>query len=259
MMHRNNNKYMSLFMAAFLTAGIAVNGFAAETDFSFMEEYSKEQLLEADRVIHRKLNNIAGNTVTAEQPIVVEKCAVIEDDGYNFLEVKIRNASGMDMAGGVSLSFQILDEQGDSLEDKSIWYDRADAGQGVTERLWIEGNLSTPKDEIAGIKIYKVYIKDTGDTTSFEVPYVFDGSGNDMVEAEAGEEETEYETLSVGSKNDAVTKMQEVLFEKGFLDEEPDGEFGNVTKGAVIRFQEYAGLEATGEADSKTLETLYGE
>lgn len=295
MINKKNGKRVGLLLATILTGSLAMKGYATETDYSFTDDYSKEQLLELDRVIHAKLNNIAGNTISDEQPISVEYCAITQDNNYNYLDVKIRNNGSENLVEGVSLYFQILDEQGDSLEDKSLWFERVDAGQGVTSSLWIDGNLSTPVEDIVSIKFFEVYVSDTQTKTAFEVPYVFDGSGNDTIDTSTvnqsmeneetsneevaesisvelepnfifhteavsvPEDEAKYETLSVGSSGDAVLRMQEELATQGFLATTPDGQFGNNTKASVTSFQESVGLTATGDADSVTLEILYGE
>ena len=317
MCFRNRDrKCISILLAVIIMGSITVNGVAAEADYSFIDDYSKEQLVELDKAVHRKLNTIAGNMITEEQPITVEKCSIRQDGDNNYLDVKIRNNSDVDIVEGVQVSFQVLDEQGDALESNSLWYERVDAGQGVTSSLWIDGNIGVAIEDIAAFKFFEVYNFDTRASTSFEVPYVFDGSGTDELdltdagesgtadadtdnEADAGtddeavaetdeaaggddvadvaveelepnfvfhteavsaaEGEAKYETLTVGSSGDAVVRMQEELIAQEFLTGDADGKFGNGTKAAVASFQESVGLAGTGEADSRTLEILYGE
>lgn len=64
------------------------------------------------------------------------------------------------------------------------------------------------------------------------------------------------ETLMRGSSGGMVRDLQKMLFETGFLFEEPDGEFGRNTEAAVKWFQEYALLEVTGVADELTMNEL---
>lgn len=69
----------------------------------------------------------------------------------------------------------------------------------------------------------------------------------------------QYETLAKGAKSDAVLELQTRLYELGFLMDDRDGAYGNKTQTAVKVFQEYAGLEATGIADSATQALLYSD
>ena len=73
------------------------------------------------------------------------------------------------------------------------------------------------------------------------------------------EPEVAYATLSKGDKSDAVLELQNRLFALGFLLDDRDGAFGSKTQTAVKLFQQAAGLEATGIADSQTQQRLYAE
>lgn len=64
------------------------------------------------------------------------------------------------------------------------------------------------------------------------------------------------EALLRGSSGEAVRELQQMLLDAGFLSDKPDGKFGRNTEAAVKRFQEAAGLEATGIADELTAEQL---
>lgn len=68
-----------------------------------------------------------------------------------------------------------------------------------------------------------------------------------------------YNTLSKGDKSDEVLEMQNRLFMLGFLLDDRDGAFGSKTQTAVKLFQQAAGLQATGIADSETLTRLYAD
>ena len=68
-----------------------------------------------------------------------------------------------------------------------------------------------------------------------------------------------YTTLSKGDKSDEVLDMQNRLFMLGFLLDDRDGAFGSKTQTAVKAFQQAAGLEVTGIADSATLTRLYAD
>ncbi len=73
------------------------------------------------------------------------------------------------------------------------------------------------------------------------------------------EPQTTYTTLSKGDKSDEVLEMQNRLYMLGFLLDDRDGAFGKNTQTAVKMFQQAAGLEVTGIADSATLQRLYAD
>ena len=66
-----------------------------------------------------------------------------------------------------------------------------------------------------------------------------------------------YTTLQKGDKSDDVLKLQERLYQLGYLNSDRDGAFGGKTQTAVKAFQERAGLEASGIADSNTQALLF--
>lgn len=68
-----------------------------------------------------------------------------------------------------------------------------------------------------------------------------------------------YTPLSNGDKGDDVLKLQNRLFELGYLNDDRDGAFGNKTQTAVKKFQERMGLEASGIADQQTQTMLYAD
>jgi len=55
-----------------------------------------------------------------------------------------------------------------------------------------------------------------------------------------------YADLERGSGGEEVASLQMMLFDMGYLFEEPDGQFGARTEAAVKEYQEAAGLEETG-------------
>lgn len=68
-----------------------------------------------------------------------------------------------------------------------------------------------------------------------------------------------YTSLSNGDRGDDVLKLQNRLYELGYLNDDRDGAFGGKTQTAVKKFQERAGLEATGIADHQTQSLLYAD
>lgn len=69
----------------------------------------------------------------------------------------------------------------------------------------------------------------------------------------------QYDELGVGSSGESVQALQQALIDQGFLDGAADGEYGDGTAAGVQAFQESAGLEATGTADSETQRALFGD
>ncbi|MGI6238321.1 MAG: peptidoglycan-binding domain-containing protein [Christensenellales bacterium] len=68
-----------------------------------------------------------------------------------------------------------------------------------------------------------------------------------------------YAKLAKGDEGEDVQKMQERLWELGYLDDDRDGKFGTKTQTAVKLFQQGSNLETSGIADSETLEHLYSD
>ena len=63
--------------------------------------------------------------------------------------------------------------------------------------------------------------------------------------------------LRRGDRGEEVRQLQQMLWDTGFIFEEPDGVFGGNTEKAVKWFQEYALLEQTGVVDDRTIDSLY--
>ena len=68
-----------------------------------------------------------------------------------------------------------------------------------------------------------------------------------------------YTPLSNGDKGADVLKLQNRLYELGYLNDDRDGAFGGKTQTAVKMFQQSNGLEASGIADQQTQNVLYSE
>lgn len=69
----------------------------------------------------------------------------------------------------------------------------------------------------------------------------------------------EYPTLSKGDDNEDVKKMQQRLYDLGYLEDAADGKFGNNTQTAIKLFQQETGLTVTGVADNATQVRLYAD
>lgn len=79
-------------------------------------------------------------------------------------------------------------------------------------------------------------------------------SDSESASSSSGSSGTE---LQVGDTGDEVLQLQERLAELGYFVLEPTGEFGEGTEQALMNFQLYNGLLATGIANEETLEILY--
>lgn len=64
------------------------------------------------------------------------------------------------------------------------------------------------------------------------------------------------ETLEVGDKGGQVLKVQQALYDNGYLEAEADGLYGEKTADAVRAFQQDNSLEATGTVDDETLNLI---
>lgn len=75
--------------------------------------------------------------------------------------------------------------------------------------------------------------------------------------AEVVHDESIYPPLEYGSKGNAVMELQKRLKELGFYSIAVDGDYGKGTMNAIIAFEEYNGLEATGIATSELQAFLF--
>jgi len=66
----------------------------------------------------------------------------------------------------------------------------------------------------------------------------------------------EYPVLSENSSGPAVTRLQQLLQQRGYFNTNPTGRFGPITRDAVIAFQRSAGLPANGVANRQTWDAL---
>ncbi len=66
----------------------------------------------------------------------------------------------------------------------------------------------------------------------------------------------DYPVLSENSNGPAVTRLQQLLQQRGYFNTNPTGRFGSITKNAVIAFQRNSGLPANGVANRQTWDAL---
>ena len=66
------------------------------------------------------------------------------------------------------------------------------------------------------------------------------------------EETIETESLAYGDDGEAVTLIQQMLIDLGYLDTKATGKYREATQKAVRQFQSEYGLEVTGEVDGET-------
>jgi peptidoglycan hydrolase-like protein with peptidoglycan-binding domain len=62
--------------------------------------------------------------------------------------------------------------------------------------------------------------------------------------------------LKRGDQGEQVVKLQEFLLQQGYTKNRPDGDYGRGTEKVVKAFQKAVGLDVTGIADAKTIETI---
>jgi peptidoglycan hydrolase-like protein with peptidoglycan-binding domain len=65
-----------------------------------------------------------------------------------------------------------------------------------------------------------------------------------------------YPILSEGSQGPAVTRLQQRLQQLGYFNTNPTGNFGSITRDALIAFQRNSGISANGVADQQTWNRL---
>lgn len=68
----------------------------------------------------------------------------------------------------------------------------------------------------------------------------------------------EYPVLSQGSTGAAVTRLQQRLQQLGYFQSKPTGNFGPITRDAIIAFQRNSGITANGIANQQTWNALVG-
>jgi len=68
---------------------------------------------------------------------------------------------------------------------------------------------------------------------------------------------TKQPVLRMNSRGQAVTDLQSRLKTLGYYAGEIDGQFGNGTRDAVLRFQQVNGLQADGQVGDETRDTLF--
>lgn len=68
-----------------------------------------------------------------------------------------------------------------------------------------------------------------------------------------------YADLGRGSSGEDVASLQAMLFDMGYLSEEPDGQYGTRTETAVKEYQKTAGLEETGSVTDDLMDRIYQE
>lgn len=64
--------------------------------------------------------------------------------------------------------------------------------------------------------------------------------------------------LSIGSRGDAVSSVQQELLERGYFDHRVTGYYGDITKSAVIEFQRDNNIRVDGIVGPQTREKLFG-
>jgi len=117
------------------------------------------------------------------------------------------------------------------------------------------------EDGIAGIATQKaIYGSDYEAIPSTRT--VSDDSDSDSQEADTASatySNKRYQVLMYGDQDEYVKKLQQALYDAGYLKTKPTGYFGDATLEAVIAFQKKKGLTADGIAGVATQKALYGK
>ena len=98
-----------------------------------------------------------------------------------------------------------------------------------------------------------------GGTTSGSTVTAPANISNDQVTIVSSTQPSSYPTIKYGAEGDAVEKLQTRLKELGYFDGTVGGNFGTITRAAVIAFQKAANLSADGIVGSDTWTALYSK
>ena len=139
--------------------------------------------------------------------------------------------------------------------------DKGDAVKKVQRRLIALGYLSGSADGDYGNKTKNAVIafqKNNGLTADGVVGAGTLSKLNSSSAKKAGSSSSGNSngTCAPGDSGDAVRKVQKRLIALGYLSGSADGDYGNMTKKAVIAFQKKNGLSQTGTVNSATLNKL---
>lgn len=77
--------------------------------------------------------------------------------------------------------------------------------------------------------------------------------------APTAEPSVNYNSLSKGDESKEVLALQNRLYELGYMNDDRDGVFGSKTQTALKKFQETAGINASGIADNATQQLIYSD
>lgn len=133
---------------------------------------------------------------------------------------------------------------------------------GCREKLYDEGKGASPR-EILGVRP-AIWINSL--LYLENIPYESEETEEKKEPLQEGETEKqnvektaeEYEQLSIGSKDDSVLRLQQVLIDQGYLLGTADGDYGNKTAEAVKKAQKVFGMDQTGVADEAFQKKLFG-
>lgn len=73
------------------------------------------------------------------------------------------------------------------------------------------------------------------------------------------DDENQITEYALGSTGDEVLIYEKILYYTGYLEKDPDGNFNETTKTAVLAYQEEQGFETNGTLDAETITALLDE
>ncbi len=113
-------------------------------------------------------------------------------------------------------------------------------------------------DGIAGIATQKA-LYGSGYSAIPSTRKVPDDAKNTVQTSASASSNKRYQVLMFGDEDQYVKKLQQALYDGGYLKTRPTGYFGEATLAAVIAFQKKKGLTADGIAGVATQKALYGK
>ena len=260
-------KIISLILAALLALSMT---FAASAETLVMEDFTMEipEIFEnvfpnseiLTSVFYMKDNAVDLSIMQLDSPITSSIDECIAEFGFN----KAKGKVGYEMIDVNGTQMALMNFEHENEKNRAVFFI---AGTHYYD-ISLEENRPLNDEEIEMFNNMIHSIVMTTDQSIAPSSVREPGSTEQepaSVEQESSSEETpkneaqEYETLEKGSKGEEVRNLQQRLVDLNWLDGGVDGDYGNKTKAAIERFQESAGLDVTGIADSTTQVMLYSE
>lgn len=286
---------LAFVLVAIMCFGLIALAVAEETDLSFLDDLSEEELLEIRATIDELLTEIRkekasgddDNVVEATRlnPALVGQATICSTSNYND-EVKIlvqivRSIRG-DAANALLKSFNKYNTRSlDKTQEFFIVMFKIEALESDSEKIdlndyyfhfvsndgveyndrYISNNPLELKSMYVGSTQYAWFA--TKVKKDDPTPFITYTRTSDTVwfnpneRAIVNTSAISYETLKSKDSGENVEEMQYRLMEYGFYTSVPSAKYDSATTKAVKAFQKAFGLGQTGTADEETLQVLY--